>query len=397
MFDRTIVDLYGLDRAPKGFHVGIEVEMEFDPRHPVPVIPRDDSVWSFHADGSLLNGLEAVTRPIFPDSKQWSSAYAQLKELFRTSPLVEDSERTSTHVHLNVSDRTLRETFTVGTAFWAMENILFSFCAEYRRSNHFCIGVSDTIVTIEELVRQIKQGNLPRITEERGKYSALNWARIGNIGTLECRIREGLTDADLVFDWARLVSDIGANTLSNWRDPSSLITDLSQSPEETSFKILGKRAYQLALHTHGAKLPFVASSNVLPLVPLMSVDWGKDYSRQVPKKKAVAIPVGPVEDDPIFEDDEVVEFNEGLFQPDQEAEEVPEVQLRVAQPVRPFLEEQALNRLVQEFVAVVPEAERPAVLMWERAAPVDRRRERAPRLQGAEADNVWLDDPFIPR
>ena len=277
-----------------------------------------------------------------------------------------------------------------------MENILFSFCAEHRRSNHFCIGVSDTIVTIEELVRQIKQGDLPRITEERGKYSALNWARVGNIGTLECRIREGLTDADLVFDWARLVSDIGTNTLSCWRDPSSLIADLSQTPEETTARILGKKAYQLALHIHGAKLPFVASSNVLPLVLLMSVDWSKDYTRQVPKKKAVAIPVGPVEDDPIFENDEVVEFNEGLFQPDREAEEAPEVRVRAAQPVRPFLEDQAMDRLIQEFVAVAPEAVRPVAEIREWDAAVNRIRARAPRLQGADA-GIWLEDPFADR
>lgn len=317
MFNKKIHELYGGINVLDGAYIGIEVEMEYPLGVAPPAHELASKLWSVHADGSLLNGMEATTPPILIGSKTYYKANEELAEFFDTNRPME-SERSSIHVHLNVSDLTLEQTIKASVAMWALENVLFHFCAPHRRNNHFCIGVSDTVAVIEDIVNSIKEGRPPRVSGERAKYCALNWARLRDLGTLECRIREGLTDATEIFQWADLVSYLSRAGASFKGSPTDLISAFASDPLGTTQLIMGP-AYGEAVVSCGGEneVRNYVFNNVPLLIPFSGINWNRDYTAKRESKRFVRINVNPrVDDDVIFEDDVIVEFDPRNVVPD---------------------------------------------------------------------------------
>ena len=110
MFEETVQKTYGQRKTfpPKALGVEVEAEnkggtWEFPPLYE----------WSVKEDGSLVRGVELVSKPFVLHGLGLSeiyntSTYKELDEFFKANKVV-ISDRASTHVHYNVKNLSIME------------------------------------------------------------------------------------------------------------------------------------------------------------------------------------------------------------------------------------------------------------------------------------------------
>lgn len=185
--------------------IGIEVEVE---QFPNAIIPMDVTVkWELKNDGSLRNnGKEFITRF---GCRVWSS-FDSLDTLFNYFQAIrqdvefnalEFNERTSIHVHFDIRNMTLEEIKSLLVLYVIFEDSLFRFAGEHRKHNVFCVPVR--YIAMSEL------GQLVMTVMERWKkYSALNFSRAFDIGTVEFRQMEGNDNVERIKTWIMILSHL---------------------------------------------------------------------------------------------------------------------------------------------------------------------------------------------
>lgn len=192
--------------ANKDGVVALEVEAEAY-NEAFPVI-KD---WSTETDGSLRYfGMEFKSqRPI--KESALSSHLNTLIEGVSKIKFVENSPRTSVHVHVNVLGLTPSEIWTAVTAGWLLEPAMFRMCAPKRSGNLFCLRIQDAKGLFDLIEHDIEQsmsgqGFLP-FNNFRGnayRYANLNIASVYKFGSLEVRALHGTFDKDLIETWAKM-------------------------------------------------------------------------------------------------------------------------------------------------------------------------------------------------
>lgn len=216
----TIGELYKITGRPKtnwsdGIF-GVEIETETK----TPYEPPRMTFWNTHGDGSLRDfGVEWVLkRPL-----SGSALKAALDEFgARTKDLkfIPDSISTSVHVHINALNMTLNHAAGFVSAYTLSENLLIRYCGESRLSNLFCLPICDSEVQLSYLKAFItglaeKQPAHWNFSEDRSKYSALNFGSLPKFGSLEVRSMRGLTNPNEVGDWVHILEDLYNSTMNN--------------------------------------------------------------------------------------------------------------------------------------------------------------------------------------
>lgn len=184
--------------------VGIEIEVEG-----IRSVSTTDqsalSQWAITHDGSLQNGIELVSKPV------WGSAITQALEearsFFRRHKAYL-SFRTSVHVHINVLDMTASELAEMIRLYIFYEPALFRLHADWSRyENIFCVPAFKSTKIQEgygKLLRDIKK-NTCSGAYVGCKYAALNPNAVGNLGTLEFRHMGGTDDVDAISRWINIL------------------------------------------------------------------------------------------------------------------------------------------------------------------------------------------------
>ena len=132
--------------------IGLELEMEGTDFVPPEALkyrcPIHKSGWTLHMDGSLRNGVEYVlTRPC--DVTSLRPLVEDLyKGMDKAGTNVRNSNRCSTHVHVNVSTWKTNLVTSFLVAWSAIEPALIAWCGIERKSNHFCLGLNDSLASI---------------------------------------------------------------------------------------------------------------------------------------------------------------------------------------------------------------------------------------------------------
>lgn len=193
----TIANRFGV-REVRGAVVGLELEIEGTN---LPHRIDDGKVWQVKPDGSLRGGLEYVfTAPL--GSVNTKAALDQIQAAMEASGAnLTYSYRTSTHVHVNVSNLEVEVVKAMVALFTLFEDEYINFCARTRKSNRFCLGVKDADGVVDNLRKFFIEARVP--DEGRGKYSAINLCTLARFGTLEFRTLEGTNDWNRVFTWVR--------------------------------------------------------------------------------------------------------------------------------------------------------------------------------------------------
>jgi len=103
------------------------------------------------------------------------------------------SERTSIHVHVNVSNLSQKETKQLILTYALLEPLFFAFVGNSRQENIYCVPLNYTYLPTRY------QKTVAQLVNEWHKYTAFNIKPIKQIGTVEFRHLYG-TDKEEVFN-----------------------------------------------------------------------------------------------------------------------------------------------------------------------------------------------------
>lgn len=190
--------------------LGIEFELEGENlRNIVPALnAKGCDYWGAHMDGSLRSGgLEftfnkALNRVDARKAIQdfWSVAAEKAK--------VENSERCSTHMHLNFQHMSIMQVYSFLTLFYMLELPFFQRFAPERIGNGYCMPMFECSTIAQNFARNVREGVMRHGMKGSERYCALNVASLSEHGSLECRMLGESSNADKPLEWMDILLEL---------------------------------------------------------------------------------------------------------------------------------------------------------------------------------------------
>lgn len=177
----------------KGAMFGVELELEDTSEFA-------NADWTSVPEGSLRDGVEFVT-----------TGPRGLKDLTAVfDPLVAHlggnytaSHRCSTHLHVNIQDRTQLQLYQIVCLYYLLEDILVATQGPLRVGNLFCLRLTDANAIETGLLESIRCGSFFRyFSQPHYKYGALNLSSPSRLGTLEFRFMRPIVSSSTLQLWA---------------------------------------------------------------------------------------------------------------------------------------------------------------------------------------------------
>jgi hypothetical protein len=190
--------------------VGVEVEVEgknlFEVVNPF---------WKTVDDGSLRGTFpesraEFVLKSPLPHTKAKEAITKLFDELTKGAALFNFSFRTSTHVHVNITDMNSDELSALIYAYYLLEEPLINYCGKSRRANRFCLRLFDAEGMLQIINSQIKDhfSGISFVAEDSVRYAALNMAAIYKYGSVEFRGMRGTSEVDVLHKWVDMLMSL---------------------------------------------------------------------------------------------------------------------------------------------------------------------------------------------
>lgn len=209
--------------AVKG-EVGIEIEVEGKR------LPHEDttpSPWRYHPDGSLRgedNGEYVLAAPL--SFAEVPAALDNLWEVFKEKKSrLDDSNRTSVHVHLNCQSWYLNRLAAFLGLYYTLEECLTAWCGEHREGNLFCLRGIDAPGTVTYFKKFIQTGGEYPLSEAL-HYAAMNPAALKKFGSLEVRTLRGCSDKEIIQTWVSVLERL-YKLSEDFSDPREVCTMIS--------------------------------------------------------------------------------------------------------------------------------------------------------------------------
>lgn len=222
-------------KVTKG-EIGIEIEVEGNkfPKHAYngksavhpEYIP---AIWGYHHDGSLRgqdNAEYVLKKPI--KFSEVPKAISDLWEMFdKYGTVLEESNRTSVHVHLNVQEFHLNRLCAFMALYFSVEEILTAWCGEHRIGNLFCLRAKDAPAIVSSL-KKFFQTNGEYEIRDGMHYAGLNAQAIFKFGSVEIRSLRGVSDPQIILDWVAVLQRI-YELSKEYPDPRAIMDNFSGS------------------------------------------------------------------------------------------------------------------------------------------------------------------------
>lgn len=226
-------------KSVKG-EVGIEIEVEGKR------LPHEDSTpapWLYKPDGSLRgedNGEYVLARPL-PFS-EIPTVLDTLWGVFKEKKSrLDDSNRTSVHVHLNCQTWFLNRLAAFLGLYYTLEECLTAWCGEHREGNLFCLRGIDAPGTVTFFKKFVQSGGEAKPYESL-HYAALNPQALSKFGSLEVRTLRGCPDKETIQNWVAILERL-YNLSAEFDDPREVCTMISGMGTLAWFEsVLGDKA-----------------------------------------------------------------------------------------------------------------------------------------------------------
>lgn len=199
--------------------------------------------WTYHKDHSLRgkdNAEYVLGKPIAFDKVP--DAIASLWKTFNKFGTVLDvSNRTSVHVHLNCQHFHLNRLTSFMALYFIVEEVLTAWCGDHRVGNLFCLRAKDAPSMLSKIIKFIrKDGNAP--LSESLHYGGLNAHALIKFGSLEIRTLRGCTDPATINDWVNILRRL-YDLSADFKDPRDICGMFSaEGPASFFDTILGDTA-----------------------------------------------------------------------------------------------------------------------------------------------------------
>lgn len=218
--------------------LGLEIEVEGAN------LPHEDdtpSPWVYKHDGSLRGEDSAeyvLGKPIkfdaLPDALEdlWAAFKVKKSRL-------DDSNRTSVHVHLNCQRFHLNRLTAFMALYFCLEDLLTHWAGEHRVGNLFCLRAKDAPAIVSQIKRFIKRSDeltgkyKTNLLQDHLHYSGLATDALARFGSLEVRTLRGVSDHKTIIEWVEM--------LRRLYDLSEQFTDPRRIPE--MFSEMGPLAF----------------------------------------------------------------------------------------------------------------------------------------------------------
>ena len=229
---------FPVSRLVKG-EVGLEIECEGNS------FRKDDlhKPWTYHKDGSLRGKDNAeyvfATPQMFRDVPRYvDSLWSMFK---KDGTILDDSNRTSVHVHLNVQEFYLNRLASLMALWIILEEPLAEWCGDHRVGNLFCLRAKDAPAVVNTIARFIAS-DMGAALSDSLHYSGMNPQAIVKLGSLEFRTLRGATEPGVIKQWVSILERL-YHLSADYPDPRELCEVFSHTgPIEFFERLLGPSA-----------------------------------------------------------------------------------------------------------------------------------------------------------
>jgi hypothetical protein len=225
--------------------IGIELEMEATNRLPNGGTlediraPESKALWTVVADGSLRGHAAEyiVTTPVFPEELDY-----MVRSLFDSiqgfqSDLY-NSNRCSTHVHINMSGRKINNITSIICLWNVFEEAVMKWSGEERVENHFCLSTKTSSATVDAWEQFLTDGRSIRDSARNLKYSSLNLLPLTDKGSLEFRCGPVPDEPSRPIAFALFAEALCRYAADRYTNPSLIANDLSEQGGVEIFKAI---------------------------------------------------------------------------------------------------------------------------------------------------------------
>lgn len=225
-------------KVKRAGEVGVEVEVEGRRLPKEPDLP-----WVYHVDHSLRGAENAeyvLDKPVLFSEIDGhvDGLYAMLTKAKAT---LDDSNRTSVHVHLNVQPFFLNRLASLMGLYFTFEEIFAEWCGEHRVGNLFCLRAKDAPAIVSQIRRFIRTGMQAPLRDHH-HYAGLNGNAIHKFGSLEFRTLRGVSDPSVIKTWVSILRRL-YDLSEVYTDPREICSEFSYAgPQHFFDHILGDRA-----------------------------------------------------------------------------------------------------------------------------------------------------------
>ena len=245
-----ILDVFTLAKT-KG-EIGIEIEVEG--RN----LPSEIPGWRREHDGSLRGEETAeyvLRNPI--ERRSVSMMLNRITEAYADNrSRIDDSYRTSTHVHLNVQELTVTQVYNIITLYFIFEEYLVRHCGEHREGNLFCLRLQDAEAMLPILRIAAANGDMNVLRSDNLRYAAINVAAIPKYGSLEFRSMRGTSNMEAIKTWVDLLLHIKDAAL-RFDNPVEIIDSISAlGTAGLAEEVFGDMVRHLPLDEHWEQVVF---------------------------------------------------------------------------------------------------------------------------------------------
>ena len=249
LMDRTFAqttDIKSVTRAGTKELFGVDVEIEGRHCHLL-AGETPASIWRAVRDDSLRGESIELVSPIPSTITEVEKACNFLSEKFRKFDTSFMSDRTSVHVHYNVSAFTVRDLHKSLVGWYLLENALTRKAGgQAREGNKFCLRTCDSETPLQAIIKGFQSLSFyPAIKSRKcGRYSNLNLMSLLKFGTLEVRCHKGSVDGAEILMWVQVLREVFGNSRDNFGEASEIMIEYSALGAERFLKEHYPRVYE---------------------------------------------------------------------------------------------------------------------------------------------------------
>ncbi len=215
-------DLFGVEIECEG----VNVSFDGDPDNIL------KGGWVPVRDGSLRDHHGEACEWIFKSPAKYPKAVDKVNKLFdyfnhRAAEII-CSNRTSVHVHYNMSDKNAYQVVNTFLLFTVLEDLLDRYCGEDRNGNLFCLSSRHAEQQVKTFEASCFQWYNFADFKNDLRYCSLNLAALNKFGTVEFRGMRGLDNKEDLIQWLSIINEFCEFTCYKMRSPVSIIENISR-------------------------------------------------------------------------------------------------------------------------------------------------------------------------
>jgi hypothetical protein len=187
--------------------------------------------WTMKDDGSLRNGKEFVFTKALNRVDATKAIEAFFKVFKENNNALKNSERCSSHMHLNFQHMSMLQVYNFKTLFYMLELPFFNKFAPERIGSSWCTPMFDCPDIAMGYAAAAKEG-VYKCATQGSRYTALNVQAIPQHGSLECRMLGESSSKEKPLQWMGVLLELYDYVKAN---PRLTPTDILMTDDFVSF------------------------------------------------------------------------------------------------------------------------------------------------------------------